>query len=226
MKTLVVGDLHGHKKYAELALASEYNVVFIGDYLDSFTESPETQVELLLLVLNAVEENPERVTGLLGNHEMSYLDPNMRASGFNNTTYHLVKNLKDRMLSSLKSYVWVDDVLVSHAGVSQEFLNHKEMSLREYLDKEDFNDIGYYRGGDCPAGGGLYWNDFNTEMLPVPGVTQVVGHSNSKGKYLQDGVRLLKKNDGLVYCVDNLGRSSETVLISKGGIELVELDNL
>ena len=73
-KTIVVGDIHGHVDSVEKALAFDGNVVFVGDYLDSFSQSVDNQILCLKMVLDAIEEEPDRVVGLIGNHEMSYLD--------------------------------------------------------------------------------------------------------------------------------------------------------
>ena len=71
MKTLVIGDLHGRWEIAEAALATEHNVVFMGDYLDSFDRTSLECLETLKVVTNAVLAEPERVQALVGNHEMS-----------------------------------------------------------------------------------------------------------------------------------------------------------
>ena len=39
MKTIIVGDLHGRIEIAEQLLKEDCNIVFIGDYLDSFDRS-------------------------------------------------------------------------------------------------------------------------------------------------------------------------------------------
>lgn len=220
MKTIVVGDIHGHVNSVEAALASPHNVVFVGDYLDSFHQSVDNQVLCLTMVMDAIEAEPERVTGLLGNHEMSYLDDHMRCSGWDYPTQQLVNHLKDRMDHVLLDYIWVGDYLVSHAGVDTEMLIDRDRTLEEYLEEGSFNDIGRFRGGMAPVGG-LYWNDFNAEMDPIPGVKQVVGHSNSQGLFPERGVRVKRTHckTGETWCVDNLNREAEVLLISDDGHE-------
>lgn len=217
MKTLVVGDIHGHKDSVKAALAFDGNVVFVGDFMDSFSQSVESQFGCLADVLDAIQEQNGRVTGLLGNHELSYLDPEMRCSGWNEKAHGYMIHIASRVKELLLPYAWINGVLVSHAGVSQGLLDELGQTLQEYLEKREFYQIGYKRGGK-DANGGLFWNDFNTEMIPVPGLTQVVGHSNwrLKGKDVE-GVRLLEENGGKVYNVDNLNRKREGVVIDEKG---------
>lgn len=214
MKTIVVGDIHGHVDSVEKALAFDGNVVFVGDYLDSFSQSVENQVRCLTMVLDAIEDNPGRVVGLLGNHEMSYLDTTMRCSGYKMDTHQHIKHLHNRMLRFLREYWWVDDYLISHAGIDQELLDQLNITWQEYLLVGKFKQIGSYRGGYDHAGG-LYWNDFNAEMIPPAGLKQVVGHTNSNRQHMTDGVRLKcnKDNTGRTWCVDNLNRKAEVLLI-------------
>jgi len=210
-KTIVVGDIHGHVSSVEAALSQPHNVVFVGDYLDAFHQPVENQIRCLTMVMDATEDEPERVIGLLGNHEMSYLNPRLICSGYNHETQKYVDHLRDRMLSLLKEYWWVGDYLISHAGVDQELLDELGLTVEEYLDAGNFDQIGRYRGG-YQVVGGLYWNDFNAEMTPPHGYKQVVGHSFGKGRFTEDGVRK-KENGGITWCVDNLGRKKEVLMI-------------
>ena len=227
MKTIVVGDIHGHVISVEMALAMPYNVVFLGDYLDSFSQSVEDQVRCLTMVMDAIDAEPDRVVGLFGNHEMSYLVESMQCSGWKQETATHVTHLKERMLNTLKDYYWVGGVLVSHAGVDQELLYQLGIGLEEYLEAAEFNQIGSARGGYA-AVGGLYWNDFNMEMKPVDGLPQVVGHTNWRQQGDDEGVRVKRVWEPIdgdpsiiseVWCVDNLNRKAEVLMIDDAGCQ-------
>lgn len=213
MRTLVIGDIHGHRDAIDAALSTDCEqIVFVGDYLDSFTKTTEDQITCLRLVLDAIEADPKRVVGLLGNHEMSYLERGMRCSGWKPETQLHVEHLRDRMLRLLKPYVWVQEEqwLITHGGIGQDLLDHYRIDLTTYLNRGQFNEIGYARGGSAEAGG-LYWWDFNWEGPPANGLLQVCGHSNAVRLKEHQGVagpRLLKSADGTGQCwnVDNLGR--------------------
>lgn len=223
MKAIVVGDIHGHVDSVEAALAFDGKTIFVGDYLDSFNQPVENQIRCLTMVMDAIEDNPDKTVGLLGNHEMSYLDQTMRCSGYNPETQTYVDHLRERMLSLLGTYHWEQGVLVSHAGVSKKLLFRRDQELGDYLSAGDFNQIGYFRGGYDPVGG-LFWCDFR-EIEPIPGVVQVVGHTASKGHSEVDGVREFKQDGGTVWCVDNLDRKKEVLLIEDGVCSPYELES-
>lgn len=211
MKTLVVGDLHGRLEIAQRALDTDYPVVFIGDYLDSFNRSVNDQVETLKLVLDAAGE--ERCTALMGNHEMSYVHDSHRCSGFKAATHMHVKHMD---LSALKDYVFVEGFLISHAGVSQRLLDYFELTLDEYLDSNNFEQVGCTRGGRYPVGG-LRWCDWRDEFAPIADQPQIVGHTRGK----------IIRQKGNSYCIDVLEDDSNNVaLIDNGELEVVDLMKL
>ena len=195
--TLVVGDLHGKHEVVtavlEEARDNDFNVVFIGDYLDSYTRGSDDCVTTLLLVLDAIENNPEQVTALWGNHEKSYVDAVMRCSGFDTETYPKIQHLEDRMNVLLKDYVWVYGYLLSHAGVSAALLRNLKIDLPTYLESKNNNQIGFARGGNHRVGG-LYWCDFRREFEPIDGVPQITGHTRGTGI----------RQKGNSYCIDCL----------------------
>lgn len=212
MSTLIIPDLHGKIKVAEWALEQDqYNIVFLGDYLDSFSEPRKKQRKLLEMVLTAAEDNPDRVTALLGNHEMSYLKPTtMRASGFSSGFYSKLKydQVLTRANNILQPYKWVGKFLLSHAGVSQKLLTFTEETVQEYLEAGAFEDIGRARGGPSPIGG-LYWCDWWEEFTPVDGIPQIVGHSSARGISKKNKRKIVDKIDNygnLSYNTDGLDR--------------------
>ena len=66
---IVVGDIHGNveKVRAFLDHKPEAEHVVLGDYIDSFTESQERQLEALQLLLDS------KAVLLWGNHDLHYL---------------------------------------------------------------------------------------------------------------------------------------------------------
>ena len=179
MKTLVVGDLHGNLEIAKHAIKQRTTdkVVFMGDYLDSFNRSSEDQVWTLGHILNAVEEDPERFQGLIGNHEISYTVDRQKCSGWSEKTQVIVTHLKEKIDRLLKKHLYVGDYLLTHAGVCQGLLDSRGVTLEEYLKIGDYLQIGKRRGG-LDDYGGLFWCDWNTEFKPLDGVKQVVGHTH------------------------------------------------
>lgn len=172
-KTLVVGDLHGQWELAERALETGYPVIFLGDYVDSYTRSAEDSIKTLQIVLEAIKNN--KAQGLYGNHELSYLVEGMLCSGFNGKTLMLIQHLETNLL---QDYIYEEGFLMTHAGVSNYLLDKLSIGLAEYLDDANYNQIGYRRGGRDPCGG-IYWCDW-TEFDPIPDVNQIFGHSRWK----------------------------------------------
>lgn len=189
MKTLVIGDLHGQVEIVSKALDTGLPLIFLGDYLDSYTREVVDQIDTLMLVIEAVKTG--RAQALLGNHEMSYLDRRMRCSGYRLATQLHVDNIHDVMLKHLNIYIRDDEFLFTHAGVSQRLLTARSQTLKEYLDGNEYFQVGRARGGSIGAVGGLYWCDWR-EFEPVPGIKQIVGHSR--------GNTIRQKGDN--WCID------------------------
>ena len=211
MRTVVVGDLHGQHELVTQALSiKDANIIFIGDYLDSFDRTYDDCLECLDMVIAAVVAEPDRVFALKGNHEMSYLISKMQCSGYD---YATQRGVTDRLhdMDHLLDYMWVDEYLVSHAGVSDALLDTKNITLEEYLEAGDFTQIGYARGGTTPCGG-LFWCDFWREFDPVEGVPQIVGHSHGRPGGADPGI----VKEGNAYNIDCLGRVNEVLVLEKG----------
>lgn len=216
MDTIVVGDLHGQVEIARRVLKvtkGHYNVVFVGDYLDSFTRTPEEQFDTITTVVGAARFEPDRVTALLANHERSYLydEP---CAGWNSQTHELVSYYRDIFRETLKDYVWLgDDILVTHAGVTLQAIPYKPDAddyrplVQEFLHGPYRTMCGRARGGRDPVGG-IYWCDFNYEFEPIPGIRQVFGHTRGNG--------IRTKGDN--WCIDCLeDRGGAFLLVREDG---------
>lgn len=219
-KLVVVGDLHGKHDIVEKVLSKkDYLIVFIGDYLDSFDRSTVEQLHTINLVLGAVNKQPERVTALRGNHEMSYLDRYMQCSGY---SYELKAQLQQSVnMEPLLDYVWVGDWLISHAGVSGRLLESLDQTTTEYLDKGKYCQIGRARGGR-DAIGGLYWCDWWQEFEPTD-VPQIVGHSAYRPIDAPKGI----VQKGNSYNIDCLDRVEEVLVLNEEyNAEIWAIDDL
>ena len=211
LPTLVVGDLHGRWEVVDAVLAEGNPVVFVGDYLDSYNRTRDDQLKTLHKVLTAVKEGTAQA--LMGNHELSYLDTWMRASGYGadlsarlSSDFSEDMTYRKAMRFLLRPYVEVEGFLISHAGVSNALLEHLDITCQEYLARGEYCDIGYVRGGSAPVGG-LFWQDFNHEFEPVPGVKQICGHTRG-----QPG--LIRAN-GDNYCIDCIEGSGDVVTVAE-----------
>ena len=214
MKTLVVGDLHGQVDLAKAAIDTGYPVVFVGDYLDSFRVGRDKQVETIEFVLDCIRK--DLAIGLVGNHDLSYMlgynqfPCSGHSKGFR--TKLMYKDLIQEMFQHLKYFTFAEGFLISHAGVSNEFLKANNITLDKYLEDGIFTDCGFARGGHCPVGG-LLWCDWRFEFSPIPDQPQIVGHSRG------DGIR----KNGNSYCIDCLENGfTQGLLIEDGKAEVFD----
>jgi hypothetical protein len=233
MDTIVVGDLHGNYEIVDQVVSLPYKVVFIGDYLDSWTRSVEDQVLTLLKILNAVEHESERVTALYGNHEISYMHPHMRCAGWNMAVDTHLITLYSKMFNLLVPYTWVGDFLVTHAGISKNRIaKDSKEGVEQYLlenTDSDMNAVGRARGGvqEC---GGMFWCDWYQEFEPLDSVPQIVGHSAYRATkepklpgWPGEKEGILKKGNS--YNIDCLEAEFKEVLLIKesGEAEIIDL---
>lgn len=215
MRTIYVGDLHGKLEVAQTILKNKHDkIVFVGDYLDSFDRTISDQISTLKMVLEATKAEPERVIALRGNHEWSYLYPQFYAcSGFNQNTLARTKPLRESMLTDLKDSYFDEDarVLVTHAGISQSWLDYIDMDLDVALLKasdRQWNMVGRARGGtEAP---GPVWCDYWQEFEPVPWLSQVFGHTQYRHVGKDRGVVSLNQ----CFNIDCLDTSDEVLVWS------------
>ena len=75
MKALIIPDLHLREFWKDEVKDWNGSIIFLGDYLDPYPyewkdEYPNS-IQYLLDILNFKDQNPDRVTLLLGNHKLS-----------------------------------------------------------------------------------------------------------------------------------------------------------
>ena len=87
MKLIALGDTHGRLNWKDIVakeLESSDRVIFIGDYFDThYDETPEQQLSNFNDIVTFKKANIDKVTLLIGNHDMHYLSGvNESYSGF------------------------------------------------------------------------------------------------------------------------------------------------
>ena len=208
-KYVFVGDLHGKVECVEEVLSKDGTIIFVGDYLDSFDRTVADQRKTLELALDSIVA--KKAIGLFGNHELSYLVPWHRCSGYNTTMQLHVDELRDRMLGLLSTHIRIgDNWLITHAGIHPKVWKG-EIRLED-ISLENTNTpwhwIGHCRGGRNKVGG-IWWCDFNEEFKPIPGINQIFGHSASGG---ESGIRKIEAENSVNYCIDCLDHHPHTFL--------------
>ncbi len=197
---LIVPDIHG-RNFWEKALDYEGEIVFLGDYTDPYEEEGFTDADAyrgLQKIVQFKQANPERVTLLIGNHEMHYYNDEYQVNRFSQEyyeRYHAILTGKEtaglfQIAKQAEMYLFV------HAGVTKGWYECYEETL-EVLGKniaaqlnrffaeaqEVFNEIPYERGGYDKHGSPI-WADFwelkDEEIRFDSTVIQIVGHSKIK----------------------------------------------
>jgi hypothetical protein len=232
MKYFFLGDLHGRVKVLiqahKAAQTLGATLVCVGDYVDSYWQTVESQLQ----TLEYLARNPEIIT-LLGNHDIQYLAPRW-AADWQSTGYQKGHHLEyNRVLKKLdlKPFFYLESpaqentlhteqkVLVTHAGLTQKLFRIKPdvEDIPEYLETETklLQNPGTYFGpypdtlvfkdrGGNPAG--IFWNRPDW-FEPFPGLFQIFGHTSfpeihspAPGQFCLDCLH--NSHEGLLYDLD------------------------
>ena len=187
MPDWIIGDVHGRWEVVHAAEKLPGTVLFLGDYLDSFTRPATMQARCLETIIQHAKQGRWRF--LLGNHEHSYLYQDMRCAGWNRLTEACMMPLRADLQRYGQRFHYDPDTqtLCTHAGLTwwiHEVLQQargNEAPLEQALQAwvrdvtGPFYWIGQARGGLYPAGGPL-WCDLR-EFRSVPGLRQVFAHT-------------------------------------------------
>jgi len=192
LKTITIGDIHGLDSWKRITPDDYDLIVFLGDYVDSFTISDGPMMANFHEIIRFKKSYPDKVILLLGNHEASYLDRMYRATGFRPSIRDEVMLLLRvnahlfQVAYQYRNYLW------SHAGIHQGFFDLKikpqisgsDQNLASTLDRlyhEKYYPIfeaGPERGGSSKNIGGPLWLDKSQVIAkPLKGFHQIVGHT-------------------------------------------------
>ena len=194
MKTLLVGDTHLMARIILLKVREvikELNVkriILMGDYTDQwgcvdFDGCYKDDLRFLYRWKQEMVSQGVEVVMLAGNHDVPYLiDKQVSYSVANLFTFEWVKQLLYDL--ELQIAYRLDDVLVSHAGYTEDYEPmkwHFETIISKFKDKLDelHNHIGLSRGGRYITGSPI-WADFRRDMTDYyhkDYPKQIVGHS-------------------------------------------------
>jgi len=208
MRVCFIGDVHGHDEWHEPmadALARGLNVVFIGDYLDSFTVDGVSIYDNLSDILEMKRKYPDRITLLLGNHEYVYMMNKIATTTGGNSAlahdYYLLLNSNWDLFDLAWGYQGEHEYyLATHAGLTNEYykkfilpeINNLNTSIGQLASdnvvlhkmlnffKDKFSIL--WQVGtrtEFPTGpGSIIWAD-RIELLkdPFKNINQIVGHT-------------------------------------------------
>lgn len=238
-KILVCGDLHTKYHIFEYvkSLACKYDeVVFLGDYVDDWSASPEASWNLLNSLIEWKKAEPEKVILLWGNHDLSeYMPEIFRCAGFNQRTSNLVREVfrnNDNLFQI--AYSW-NRILFTHAGLTDSFAKQLEIDdfqngwsnivaneLNILLNTEEKRNmlaqVGQARGGaSVPS---VMWADkIELEEDPCSDFIQVVGHTP-----VEDITTCTIGEANLIFC-DTFSTRPNGEMIGNGSLLEIRLEN-
>jgi hypothetical protein len=193
MKTISIGDIHGKDVWKQIDITLYDKVIFVGDYVDDFDISNEQMVRNLSEIIQLKKGNPEKVILLLGNHDIQYIHwPDFKCSGFNTDIFQELRKLFLDNINLFKIAHQEKDILWTHAGVSNLWLEANNLIdkvkpewmaffLNELYRNKHFDilfQVGPRRRGKAICGGPL-WAD-RTELTPdkiYNEIHQIAGHN-------------------------------------------------
>lgn len=193
MKIWLISDCHGNIEGLLRALQkknliddsgkrleSGANKIFsVGDLANCVDDSLYGDLACLDLVGNVLDGM------IMGNHEMPYFDSGNTFGGFK--FFPSVKEKLDKLLDEdlLGSSVQFGEVLITHAGLTDQLCPGKATSfVHDYLQDHFsarnwnhslFSSVGHTRGG-AQREGGILWCDFDNEFVPTS-FPQIMGHT-------------------------------------------------
>ena len=210
---LIVPDVHGRDFWFP-ALDYQGEIVFLGDYNDPYSQEKITDAmayQMFLKIVDFKKQNPDRVTLLIGNHEMPYYDKFWNAGRFSEVYYPQIHEIltAEETKGLFQLCKQVGHFLFIHAGVTKHWYDrHYEKfeksggSLEEQLNKVFFErmnifwEAGRYRGGWNKTGSPL-WADLrelNDETEPfAPDIFQIIGHTQR-----MESDPIIRKNYGML----------------------------
>lgn len=132
-KVLVIPDTHARDFWKEAKnIINEYDkVVFLGDYVDPYSyefklsreELEEKTINDFKEIIAFAKQYPDKIVLLDGNHLLHYVNTAYACSRFNSRLASTIQKLYNDNKELFHPCYLIDDVLFSHAGVSEQWVN-------------------------------------------------------------------------------------------------------
>lgn len=123
--------LSNPKYYYSLPLSIYDKIIFIGDYVDSFTKNNEEIINNLEDIILLKQFYPDKIELLLGNHDISYLIPTQRCSGFNPTMQPYMDIFFKEHINMFNLCYQIENVIWTHAGITNSWLEEFEKNAKK-----------------------------------------------------------------------------------------------
>jgi len=246
MKTIIIGDVHGHDSWKQVAEQEQDadRIIFVGDYFDSFTVPGLIQIQNFQDIIEFKTTTDKEVVMLVGNHDYHYFPEigENGCSGYQARMAPSIQHVIDINRGHLQMAYQFDDILVTHAGVSSEWADDilgewKVETLADQINElfkfqplkiefRQYKQIGdkvYSAGGygDETFQGPLWIRprslmNVNYDTLRTQ-IRQVVGHTGQREIDIEG-----KSTGGRYYFIDTMPR--EYLVINDGVVSLGKLN--
>lgn len=235
MKIVVLGDIHGRDCWKSILAEEDYDkVVFLGDYVSTHEGiSENTQINNLQEIIDFKKNNLDKVILLRGNHDMQHLGYSWaECSGLQRNVQQFMMENKDEFLKYTQWIYINEDIVFSHAGISQVWLDNCGIKLEDINSMELSELFGFTPNSIMDTYGNSVtqpptWIRPGTlAACNIKGYTQIVGHTPVR--YIADIYKSCKYNEHIWLC-DNL--PTEYVVVvdgevsSKKNLNLIKLPN-
>jgi hypothetical protein len=184
MKIMSIGDIHGRSQWKDAIFGStlEYEswrrevdngiqefmadqypllssldkIIFVGDYVDSFTVNNVEMKLNLEEIIHFKKTYPDKVVLLIGNHDIQYILPNQICSGYRPEMKHDFGDIFNRNIDCFQMAYYhetedpfknIKRTLWTHAGVTQGWLRSAKglFDIETFRFHEDFKDADFIR---------------------------------------------------------------------------------
>lgn len=159
MKNIYIGDIHGRDIWKQIVKEHEDadNIIFIGDYFDSFNVPPLTQLRNIEEILDFKKwgelDPSKKVYLLVGNHDIHYFPNNSpwsETSGFQPSMKPAFENIFRENRDAFHMSITIGNCLCTHAGVSSQFLKDTgywtyDKHIDESYVSEFLNDLFFHK---------------------------------------------------------------------------------
>jgi hypothetical protein len=199
LRLVAIGDLHGRNCWREVDVDLYDKVVFMGDYVDSFTLSDRDIYTNLKKVIQLKRALPEKIVLLLGNHDIQYLHfPIFRIAGYRQSMQPKLADLFNKNRDCFQMAYQYKDYLFTHAGVTSFWWHHflkspmvQTMDIHKYSiaailnhvesagtirDREVLYNEGHYTVPLIGCGSPIWATALETSIDMLPGIHQIAGH--------------------------------------------------
>lgn len=202
LKILLIPDVHCKINYLKYALENFNNdfgkpdlTIYLSDFFDSWGDNEFIAKDTARYLKEVLNNNNNIV--LASNHDLAYQIPwnlSLNCPGFTVEKSKVINSiLTQEDWSKIRPYYFIDDFLITHAGVHSSFIPYYPDSKDWKQDLFNYIDRGFeqiktglahelFLPGDRMGEnrrGGITWADWWTEFVIIDGLNQIVGHSSN-----------------------------------------------